>query len=254
MLNFNNEKSEESVQQFQDGVDYEEDCYHLENEQEYQQQYHFHTQNPKLNTQVQVERYKTLMNQEPNTKNIPKTFGNNFKKFMEDQKKDNQEYFSKNPMQKELSNFINKKKTAKSADYTIQDFRDIFDCHQTNQWFQFYVENVLLLDLINSNRIEDPDIYIIFIEHYLAGARDPLNFISNRPIKSKKQDLKFKKQKEKQKAIQQIQLQNLQNDEQNLGIQNQQSDQENNQEIFNEFSIMNGQDYHIDKEFNDNSD
>ncbi|CAK81777.1 unnamed protein product (macronuclear) [Paramecium tetraurelia] len=252
MFNFNIELDEQNIEQNKDGLDYEESCEYIK--EEYSQQNHFRTQNPKLNTQVQVDRYQTLMNQEFNTKNIPKTFGNNFRKFMEDQKKENKEYFLMNPMQKELINFINKKQTSKSAQYTIQDFRDIFHCHQTNQWFQFYVENVLLLDLINSNRVEDPEQYVKFIEQYLAGARDPLNFISNRPIQDKKQNLKIKKDKEKQKEIQQIQVQNFQYVEQNVEVQNQQSDQENNQENFNEFQIMNNQAYVSDKEFNDNSD
>jgi hypothetical protein len=53
------------------------------------------------------ERYYTLMHTEPDTKNVPKTLGNNFKKFMEKMrmlKKD----LSKQPP-KEMDEFLNKK-------------------------------------------------------------------------------------------------------------------------------------------------
>lgn len=103
------------------------------------------------------------MSGDADTKNIPKTFGNNFKKFMDDYLKNNKEVF-KDEILKELNNFLNKKKASKSADYTIQDFREIFHCKEINYWFQFYVENGLYLDLINSNRVADPEKYITFIE------------------------------------------------------------------------------------------
>ncbi|CAD8076150.1 unnamed protein product [Paramecium sonneborni] len=163
------------------------------------------TENPKLNTQVQVDRYITLMELDSDTKNIPKTFGNNFKKFMDAQLEQYKDYFLKNPPPKELINFLNKKETGKQANYTIQDFRDIFHNQFSNTWFQFYIQNFSFLDLINSNRIEDPEKYIKFIEQYLAGAKDPLNFISSRPIKQSKQEKKVNKITLKLEQVQQPQ-------------------------------------------------
>ncbi|CAD8146169.1 unnamed protein product [Paramecium octaurelia] len=167
-------------------------------------QYCPHTEIPKLNTKVQVDRYNTLMEKDADTKNIPKTFGNNFKKFMDNQQEQRKEHFEKNPLPKEMHNFLNKKKTGKQADYTIQDFRELFHNKQSNAWFQFYIENFSFLDLVNSNRIDDPEKYIKFIEQYLAGARDPPNFISSRPIKNNKQE------KKKQKREERIEVQSMQ--------------------------------------------
>ncbi|CAK68865.1 unnamed protein product (macronuclear) [Paramecium tetraurelia] len=160
-------------------------------------QYCHLTEIPKLNTKVQVDRYNTLMEQDADTKNIPKTFGNNFKKFMDNQLQLSKDYFFKNPIPKEMVTFLNKKKTGKQADYTIQDFRELFQNKQSNAWFQFYIENFSFLDLVNSNRIDDPEKYIKFIEQYLAGARDPSNFISSRPIKNSKQEKKKQKREER---------------------------------------------------------
>ncbi|CAD8064564.1 unnamed protein product [Paramecium sonneborni] len=151
---------------------------------------------PRLNTKVQVDRYKTLMEQDPDTKNIPKTFGNNFKKFMDNQLEIQKDYFTKNPLPKELIIFLNKKKTGKQANYTIQDFRDIFYDSISNKWFQFYIENFCFLDLITSNRIDDPEKYIKFIEQYLAGAKDPIHFISSRPLKKQSKNEKKKNKRD----------------------------------------------------------
>ncbi|CAD8060479.1 unnamed protein product [Paramecium primaurelia] len=247
MFQFYNDFDGEFVDQSQDKEEYNGNLLYYQNEQ-----YCFHTENPKLNTQVQVDRYQTLMSLDADTKNIPKTFGNNFKKFMEEKIQENEKYFQENPISKQLANFINKKKTSKSADYTIQDFRDIFHCLSTNYWFQFYVENVLFLDLINSNRINDAEIYIKFIEQYLAGAKDPLNFISNRPIKDKKQNFKIKKLNEKLGVVQQFEasfLPHIQED-----IFNESSDvfQNDNQMNVIDISILNHK--VKDDEFKDDND
>ncbi|CAD8145271.1 unnamed protein product [Paramecium pentaurelia] len=217
------------VDQFQHREDQDDSFASLQNEQ-----YCPRTEVPRLNTKVQVDRYNTLMEQDADTKNIPKTFGNNFKKFMDNQIQQKKDYFTKYPIPKEMTNFLNKKKTGKQADYTIQDFRELFLNKQSNVWFQFYIENFSFLDLVNSNRIDDPEKYIKFIEQYLAGAKDPLNFISSRPIKNNKQEKKKQKGEEKIIEVQQMQLYELpqMNEEEQDQIQHQpQNDYEDSNQL-----------------------
>ncbi|CAD8158507.1 unnamed protein product [Paramecium octaurelia] len=169
------------------------------NNEDEQYQYTSNEIVPPLKTYISNEqanmtqfRFYTLINKETNSKNIPKTFGNNFKKFMDNVSSMDGKQKTHPPFPLYMERFLNKKTKGKQSTYTLKDFKALFSNEICRKWFQFYMENCAFLDLIQSNRIENVDEYILAIEQYLVGAQDPDNFLSQRKLK-KKQAAKLQK-------------------------------------------------------------
>ncbi|CAK77779.1 unnamed protein product (macronuclear) [Paramecium tetraurelia] len=139
----------------------------------------------KEQTKMPQQRFYTLINKETNSKNIPKTFGNNFKKFMDNVAIINRGQKSRPPFPQQMERFLNKKNKGKQSTYILKDFQALFSNEICRKWFQFYMENCAFLDLIQSNRIEDVEEFILAIEQYLLGAQDPDNFLLQRKQKHK---------------------------------------------------------------------
>ncbi|CAD8074732.1 unnamed protein product [Paramecium sonneborni] len=173
-------------------------------------QNHYQTDFKQEQPQITIQRFQTLMLNEANTKNIPKTFGNNFKKFMDNLISRNDDLIGRTQISQCMNVFLNKKSKGQQSNYILQDFKTLFSNKICSKWLQFYIENCAFLDLIHSPRIENVEEYILFIEQYLAGARDPDNFISNRQLKKKKEDIKKQMMKEKQDEFFQEQDSNIQ--------------------------------------------
>ncbi|CAD8058477.1 unnamed protein product [Paramecium primaurelia] len=150
-----------------------------------------------------IQRFQTLMLKETNTKNIPKTFGNNFKKFM-DNILMNQVQQNGTPIPQNMEMFLNKKNKGQQSTYNLKDFKALFNNEACSKWFQFYIQHCAFLDLIQSNRIENIEEYILFIEQYLTGAQNPEYFIKNRQQKKKE----AAKQQKIQKKLDEMQLDN----------------------------------------------
>ncbi|CAD8070182.1 unnamed protein product [Paramecium sonneborni] len=158
---------------------------------------HYRTEFKQEKPQVTIQRFQTLMLNEANTKNIPKTFGNNFKKFMDNIILEDKGQINKSEIPQCLDQFLIKKSKGQQSSYILKDFKTLFSNEICSKWFQFYIENCAFLDLLHSNRIENVEEYILFIEQYLAGAQDPENFISNRQLKRKKEEIKIQKAERK---------------------------------------------------------
>ncbi|CAD8109351.1 unnamed protein product [Paramecium sonneborni] len=125
-------------------------------------------------------------------KNLPKLIGNNFKKYIEQNKNQIpltqglEKFLMKRNVKKE-KNKEKKQKKEQQISTKISDLREICRTDfQSKRIFKKYMKKQFIIDLIHSSKIENPLKYIDGISTYFATADEPEKMISSHIINSKK--------------------------------------------------------------------